>query len=105
MSITLESILIPNPEVATQEIEGEFIIIPLSPGIGDRTGKIFSLNETGVEIWKRLDGKRSLTMISAELVEEYTAARNVIEGDVLEMVKELVRRKLLVETKSARGRS
>lgn len=93
--------MFPNPEVTTQEIEGEFIIIPLSPGIGDRSGMIFSLNETGIEIWKRMDGKRSLKTISAELAKEYIAARNVIEGDVLEMAKELVRRKFLVEDKSA----
>jgi hypothetical protein len=101
MSITLESILIPNPEVTTQEIEGEFIIIPLSPGIGDRSGILFSLNETAIEIWKRMDGKRTLKTISAELVKEYIADRNVIERDVLEMAKELVWRKFLVEDKAA----
>ncbi len=95
-NITLGSICAPSEDVVAREIEGEIIIVPLTTGIGDAEDELYTLNETGKAIWDRLDGARSLRQIAAELASEYDAPAADIERDVLGLVGELARRKMLV---------
>ena len=78
-------------------IEGELIIIPLVAGIGDVEDELYSLNETGKAIWDRLDGQTSLRSVAAALAKDYDAPASEIEQDVLGLVAELTRRKMLVD--------
>jgi hypothetical protein len=80
-----------------REIEGELIIVPLAAGIGDLEDELYTLNETGKDLWARLDGKRTLREIARGLAEEYEAPPGEIEEDVRGLVAELVRRRMLVE--------
>jgi hypothetical protein len=96
MTIRLETIYVPSDDVVAREIEGEMIIVPLVAGIGDMEDELFTVNETGKAIWNRLDG-RSLGQVVADLAEEYDAQAGEIERDVLGLVEELVRRRMLVE--------
>jgi hypothetical protein len=96
MTIRLETIYVPSDDVVAREIEGEMIIVPLVAGIGDMEDELFTVNETGKAIWNRLDG-RSLGQVVADLAEEYDAQTGEIERDVLGLVEELVRRRMLVE--------
>jgi hypothetical protein len=100
MDAQLDAVYKPSEDVVAREIEGELIIVPLAAGIGDMEDELYSLNESGVEIWKRLDGKNSLKEISAALTSEYTATLSEIEQDVLGLVSELLSRKMLVEVVS-----
>lgn len=97
MDARLDGVYLPSEDVVAREIEGELIIVPLAAGIGDMEDELYSLNESGVAIWKRLDGKRSLKEISADLAGVYAAPPGEIEQDVLGLVSELLRRKMLVE--------
>ena len=87
----------PSDEVVAREIEGELIIVPLTAGVGDMEEALFTLNETGRDIWSRLDGQRSLRDVAAELAELYEAPLGEIERDVTGLVGELVNRRMLVE--------
>lgn len=100
MDAQLDAVYLPSEDVVAREIEGELIIVPLAAGIGDMEDELYSLNESGVAIWKRLDGKSSLKEISSDLLGEYTASLDEIEQDVLGLVSELLRRKMLVEVVS-----
>ena len=95
MSIALEGVYKPSEDVVAREIEGEIIIVPLVAGIGDIEDELFTLNETGKAIWDKLDGRRSLADVVAELTPEFAAEDGAIERDVLGLVAELVERKLL----------
>ena len=95
-AITLDKILAVSDDVVAREIEGEIIIVPLVAGIGDLEDELFTLNETGKAIWERLDGRRSLNDVIAELAAEYQAPPGEIETDVLGLVEELSRRRMLV---------
>ncbi len=97
MTIRMESVFVPSDDVVAREIEGELIIVPLVAGIGDLEDELFTLNETGRAIWDRLDGDRSLREVVADLAAAYDAASAEIERDVLGLVEELVRRRMLVE--------
>lgn len=87
-----------SDEVVAREIEGELIIVPLTSGVGDMEGELFTLNETGRAIWDRLDGSRSLKDVAAELQEDYDTPVEEIENDVTGLAQELLNRRILVET-------
>jgi coenzyme PQQ biosynthesis protein PqqD len=101
MIISRDAVYAPSEDIVARDIEGEIVIVPLVAGIGDLEDELFTLNETGKAIWDRLDGRRSLNQIIAELAAEYQAAADEIDQDVLGLVAELVRRRMLVAVKSA----
>lgn len=79
-----------SENVVAREIEGALIIVPVTCGVGDLEGALFSLNDTGRAVWERLDGKTALEDIVADLVEEYEADRERIVAGVLALVERLV---------------
>jgi hypothetical protein len=101
MMISGEMVCAVSEDVVAREIEGEIIIVPLVAGIGDLEDELFTLNETGKAIWKKLDGQRTLNEVIDELAAEYQAAPGEIETDVLGLAQELVRRKILIATPSS----
>ena len=94
--INLNNIYAPSEDVVAREVQGEFIIIPITSGIGDLEDEIFTLNETGKAIWDKLDGKRTLKEVAKELSKEFES-QGEIEKDCTGLVKELLKRKMLVE--------
>jgi len=95
VSISLDSVCVPSEDVVARQIEGELIIIPLVAGIGDLEDELYTLNETGQAIWTRLDGRRTLRAVAHELAQEYEATNGEIAADVVGMVAELARRKMV----------
>jgi len=95
--VRLEASYVPSEDVVAREIEGEIIIIPLVSGIGDIEDELYTLNETGRAIWRKLSGSRTLGRIAAELAEEFDAPLEVLEQDVLGLVGELVERRMVVK--------
>ena len=100
MAVKMETVYAPSEDIVAREIEGELIIVPLAAGIGDLEDELFTLNETGRAIWQQLDGKHSLAEISAGLKDEFEAPPGRIEQDVLGLVDELIKRRMLVEVAS-----
>lgn len=99
-SIGPEKILSHSEHVVSREIDGTLIIVPLTSGVGDMEDDLFSLNETGTAIWKQLDGRQSLTQVITALGKKYQADPGEIERDVMGIVAELLKRKMLVEAAS-----
>jgi hypothetical protein len=96
-NISNETVLTISEDVVAREIEGELIIVPLVAGIGDLEDELFTLNETGKAIWKQIDGKNSLETIITNLMVIYTTDRDEIEQDVLGLVAELAKRRMVIE--------
>ena len=92
-----DTIYIHSPDVVAREIEGVIVIIPIVSGIGDLENELFSLNETGKAIWQKLDGRRTLKQIITELKNEYQEAAENIQGDVIGLASELLKRRMIVE--------
>jgi hypothetical protein len=93
----LEKVYSQSEDVVSREIEGELIIVPLIAGIGDMEDELYTLNETGQAIWRRLDGTMSLEIIINELAKEFDASLDVVENDCLGLIQELLKRKMIVE--------
>ena len=95
--IDLSRVYGPSDEVVVREIEGEIVIVPLTSGIGDLEDELFTLNETGREIWTRIDGSRPLNAVIRELAEDYDAPDGLIRRDVVGILQELYERRMIVE--------
>lgn len=96
MEIILDSIYVPSEDVVARIIEDELIIVPLVAGVGDADEELYTMNETGRAIWTLLDGKKTLGEIVSILSDEYSAIPEVIEHDVLGIMKELANRRMVV---------
>ena len=94
-ALTLGAVCAPSEDVVAREIEGEIILVPLVAGIGDADEELYTLNETGLAIWQRLDGAATLQQIAASLDEEFDADTAQIEADVLGFAVALVERGIL----------
>ena len=95
--VQLDTVYAVSQEVVAREIEGELIIVPLAAGIGDLEDELYTLNDSGKAVWALLDGGRSLKQVVQVLSDEYEAPLEEIEQDVLGLVGELARRRILVE--------
>lgn len=92
----LDKVFCPSEDVVARKIEGETIIIPIVAGIGDLEDDLYTLNETGQAIWEKLDGQKSIQAIIQELSAEYQEPIGAIQEDVIGIIEELARRKIIV---------
>jgi len=95
IQVTADTICVPSEDVVAREIEGDMIIVPLVAGIGDADDELYTFNETGKAIWKKLDGQRSLEQVSVALADEFSAHAKEIKADVLGFATEMVQRGIL----------
>lgn len=94
-NVTPDMVCVPSDDIVAREIEGELIIIPLVSGIGDMDDELYTMNETGKAIWQKMDGKKTLKALADELLEEYEAPSGKIEQDIVGLISELMRRKMV----------
>jgi len=85
-----------SDQVVAREIEGEMIIVPITGGVGDMEDALYTLNETGREIWRRIDGRVAFGELVASLSEQYDAPIQRIREDVAALVDTLVAQGMLV---------
>jgi hypothetical protein len=97
VKINMDAVYTASSGVVVREVESEMIIIPFASGIDDSENEPYFLNSTGKVIWQRLDGRKSLKDIVADLATEYETPVKVIKKDVIEFVGKLLIKKMLVE--------
>jgi len=82
--------------IVEREIAGESFLIPVC-GTPVDMENIFVLNPLADFIWQRLDGKRTLEAVVAEIVGEFDVTAGQASGDVDEFVGQLLERGLVEE--------
>ena len=96
------TIYIPSEDVVAREIQGEFVIVPITSGVGDLEDEIFTLNVTGKAIWDKLNGKRTLKEVAKGLTADFEGSPAEIEKDAVGLTEELLKRRMLVGVKRSR---
>ena len=96
-NIDLNKTYTPSDNVVARDIEGELIIVPITAGVGDMEDELYTLNETGRVIWELLKAKRPVLDIISSLAEEYDADTDEIQTDVIGLLSELLKRKMIDE--------
>ncbi len=95
--IRMEDIISVSDDIVAREIEGELIIIPLVAGVGDLEDDLYTLNDTGREIWKNLDGEKTLSDIAKILGEKFDSDPEIINEDIIGLISELLKRKMVIK--------
>lgn len=95
--VNFNAVYAPSGDVVARKVQGEFIIIPITSGVGDLEGEIFTLNDTGKVIWDKLDGKKTLKDVAIELSHGFDTTKAEIEKDILGFTEELIKRKMIIE--------
>jgi hypothetical protein len=95
--MNVDTVYAVSNDVVAREIEGELVIVPLTSDVGDMEDELYTLNETGKDIWRRLDGKTSPKEMADQLSNEYDASIQEITADILGLMKEFLDRKFIVE--------
>ena len=85
-----------DPSVVYREIAGEAILVPIRRNLVDMQS-IYTLDNVGADIWKLIDGERTLAEIREALLEEYDVEREQAERDVLAFASTLLERDLLTD--------
>jgi len=93
--VNMDDIFTQSEDVVSREIEGEYILVPITAGIGDMEDEIYSLNPAGRAIWDKLDGQKSLNTIKEELLDEFEGTEKEIKDDVTGFISELYQRKMV----------
>jgi len=95
--VTLEKHYAASRAAIVREIGDEFMIIPLETSTGGMDDEPYFLNRTGRAIWQGLDGSRCLKDMAVELALRFGVPPKMIEKDMLEFVKKLLKMNLIVE--------
>ena len=86
-----------SDNLVSKDIEGELVIVPLVSGIGDLNTELYSLNDTGLSIWNKLDGVTTIHTIIHDLSIDFDTPYEKIQKDVIDLIKELLQKGLIVE--------
>jgi hypothetical protein len=78
-------------DIIFQQTSGATVLFDLDDG------RYLSLNEVGARVWELCDGTRNAADLVAVIEEEYDAPTAVVESDVLDLVRQLLERKLIAE--------
>ena len=90
MGLTLTSSLRVGEDVVFRELDGEAVILNLASGV------YFGLDEVGTRIWQLIEQHGGLGDVLADLREEYDAAPEVLERDLVDLASQLAAKGLVV---------
>ena len=98
-TIRLDQIYVPAETIVTRVIEDDLVIVPIESDTIDFNQSIYSLTETGKEIWTRLNRNTTVEKICSDLSDKYEAHFDTILKDVLDLLEDLLAKKLVIQIK------
>ena len=87
--MNMDNIPVPCDGFAIRDLGDEIIFVAET---GD---EMHSLDETGMFIWKNIDGGNSLLTILNKICKEYEVEKTVAENDLKEFIHELLNKGIL----------
>jgi len=90
MIVTLASSLRVGEDVVFRELDGEAVILNLASGV------YFGLDPVGTRVWQLIEQHGGLSEVLARLREEYDAAPDVLERDLVDLASQLAAKGLVV---------
>jgi len=85
---TLPSTTIParRADVLAQQVEPGDTTVLLNP----KSGEYYTLDAVGSHAWQLCDGKNTISEMATILSQEFDAPSDVIENDILDLMKDLL---------------
>jgi len=88
-----DAIISKNEGVPWRIIEGEAILVQVE------TGEVIHLNEVATEIWRAVDGKKTIAEIIDQITASFEVKRDEASKDTLEFVNKLLDKSLVTLSK------
>jgi ClpP class serine protease len=96
MTIDLNSIYKKSDKVTSRKIEDEFIIFSIETNKNGLIDELYSLNDTGQELWNHLNGKLNLYKLIKTISKQYDKDFHLqIKKDIIALMKELLIHKIV----------
>jgi ClpP class serine protease len=96
MTIDLNSIYKKSDKVTSRKIEDEFIIFSIETNKNGLIDELYSLNDTGQELWNHLNGKLNLYQLIKTISKQYDKDFHLqIKKDIIALMKELLIHKIV----------
>lgn len=95
MAIAENVVFTKQTELVEREIEGELLLIPIMAGVGDADANLYSFNDQGADIWKLIDGTRTLGEIADGLCTMYEVTREQALAETAVFLESLLAKKLI----------
>lgn len=89
MALTPGTIVAPLKSLISRQVGEDFLLVPLCAS-ADKIDYFYTLNQVGTDIWKLLDGVKTLAETVDELAQQYDADRETIAKEVFEFLRELL---------------
>ncbi|MDY7031901.1 MAG: PqqD family protein [Thermodesulfobacteriota bacterium] len=84
-----------SPDVILAEMDGEGVFLNI------KTEKYYSLNKTGMDIFKLLINDSDKNEIVFQLLEKYNVDEKILQEDIVRLVNELVDANIIIEGPSS----
>ena len=95
-NVSRDAVYKPSDDLVVREIDGQIIIVPIGTGIGDLEDELFALNDTARVVWAKFDGAHTVSSVVDELAQQYAAPAEEIDADVVGLLEELLKRRMVV---------
>ena len=89
-AISGDTVFTPTNNLVTSKLADELVILNMQSGV------YYSLNGIGTEIWAMIENKKSVEDIQAAVLEVYKVEPERCERDLVELLVELLNKKLIV---------
>ena len=83
-----DDIFIASDNIVKRKIADEIILVPISGNLANMQ-RLFTINEIGECIWRKLDGKHTIDAIRLELLDLYEVDETRLDEDIYEFIKKL----------------
>ena len=90
MPLTLQSIVSRNPDIASEEIDGDVVMMSLSQDA------FFGLNPVGAAIWELLESPVSIAHIIAHIQEIFDISAQQCQSDILSFMQDMADKKTIL---------
>ena len=87
---TLQSTVSRNPDIVTNEIDGDMVMMSITEG------SFFGLNAVGSAIWHLLETPASIETIIAHVLEKFEVSEEQCQTDILNFIENMINNKTLL---------
>lgn len=89
-TITLESIVLRNPEIVHRTIDNDIVMMSI------RKNNFYGINEIGSKIWNMLENETQVNKLVEKLIQLYSVDNKTCTNDVIDFLKEVLKHELIV---------
>jgi len=84
----MAKVYLKNPDVIFRKIADEFVLVPIRQKAVDLRS-IYTLNDTAAFVWELMNGSRSVSEISGEVVKSFEVDPSAADADVEAILSQL----------------